>query len=118
MAIALEHIPEKQQSTVQLDPQGEVDYPCDWPLLLTRHSATLSSVVTTLTAEAVAAGLEIIAEAHDTTRSVIRFGIVTGSESDAAFDPPNGVWCRFKQVATLSTGEIVARSFALQVVKK
>ena len=118
MAIALQYIPDAQKSKVQLDSQGEINYPHDWSALLTRHSATLASVQTALSAEAIAAGFEIISQTHDTTRSVVRFGIAADNEGDVAFDPPDGLWCRYKQIATLSTTEIVAESFAVQVVRQ
>lgn len=116
MPISPSFIPQSRKLQRKLDPHGRLDYTIDWSEIL--NGSAIVERDTTLSAESIAAGLQIDAELTQGLETVVRFSIATEDQDDPAFDAPDGAELAFKQTVEDDTGQIWEFSFSIPVVQQ
>lgn len=116
MPISTTDVPQSRTFQRELDPHGRLDYTIDWANILGENN--IVSVTTTLSAEAITAGLEIDAESTDGQTTTVRLSVESTQRDDEAFNAPFGIDLAFKQNLEDSTGQIWEFSYVVTVVQQ
>jgi len=91
-----------------MDPGDRISYGLDFSELLDTGE-TLVGATWTRSAEAIAAGVEIYAQSHDTTTAIVWLQVAAGQQANARWVYPGQAY-RFTVVATTSAGVIRERA--------